>query len=144
MHKCYDDIASHISIPILHIAELTVDALLEKNISKVALLGTRYTMEDDFYKDRLIKRGLEVHIPNAEDRVFVHNVIYKELCHGIIREESRVRYLQIIEKLRDGGAEGVILGCTEIGLLVAQSDTDVPLFDTTAIHAERAALYSIR
>lgn len=143
MHKIAPDIQKNINIPILHIAEATADELDKKNIKKVALLGTKYTMEQDFYKNKLVDRGIEVIIPNDEDRAEVNRVIYEELCLGNIVSLSKKRFLDVMEKLAKEGAQGVILGCTEIGLLVQQKDTDIPLFDTAAIHAERAALKSI-
>lgn len=143
MHKIAPDIQKNISIPILHIAEATADELNKKDIKKVALLGTKYTMEQDFYKNKLIDRGIEVVIPDDEDRVEVNRVIYEELCLGKILPLSKKRFLDVMEKLVKKGAQGIILGCTEIGLLVQQKDTDISLFDTAAIHAERAALKSI-
>ena len=140
MHKVAPDIQKNINIPILHIAEATADELDKKNIKKVALLGTKYTMEQDFYKNKIVDRGIEVIIPNDEDRAEVNRVIYEELCLGNIMSLSKKRFLDVMEKLAKEGAQGVILGCTEIGLLVQQKDTDIPLFDTAAIHAERAAL----
>ena len=141
MHKIAPDIQNN--IPILHIAEATADELDKKNIKKVALLGTKYTMEQDFYKNRLVDRGIEVIVPDEEDRAEVNRVIYEELCLGNIVPLSKKRFLDVMKKLVKEGAQGVILGCTEIGLLVQQKDTDIPLFDTAAIHAERAALKSI-
>lgn len=144
MHKVADQIQSKIGIPILHIAKVTADKLEETNIKKVALLGTKYTMEQDFYKKKLIERGIDVLIPNEDDRRIVNDVIYNELCLGIISERSKLSYLRIIDKLAESGAQGIILGCTEIGLLIKQSDTPIALFDTTYIHASRAAAYSIQ
>lgn len=143
MHKVSDQIQSHIKIPILHIAEATADELEAHGVKKVALLGTKYTMEQDFYKQKLYDRGFEVLIPQAEDRIKINDIIFHELCLGIVSEESRKVYLNIIDRLAQEGAQGVILGCTEIGMLVRQSDTPVPLFDTTPIHARRAALYAL-
>lgn len=143
MHKIAPDIQKNINIPILHIAEATADELDKKDIKKVALLGTKYTMEQDFYKNKLIDRGIEVVIPDDEDRAEVNRVIYEELCLGKILPLSKKRFLEVMDKLVEKGAQGVILGCTEIGLLVQQKDTDISLFDTAAIHAERAALKSI-
>jgi aspartate racemase len=144
MHKVAGQIQKNISVPILHIADVTADELEKHGIQKVALLGTKYTMEQDFYKKKLLDRGIDVLIPDASERLFINDVIYNELCLGIIREESKRAYLRIIEKLVNSGAQGVILGCTEIGLLVKQSDTSIPLFDTTYLHAHRAALDSIK
>jgi len=143
MHKIADDIAKAISIPILHIADMTANELKLNNIDKVALLGTKYTMEQDFYKARLIEQGIDVIVPNADDRLMINDTIYQELCLGIISEESKAKFLHVIDSLAEVGAQGVILGCTEIGLLVQQCDTPVKLFDTTLIHAEKAALFSI-
>lgn len=143
MHKIAPDIQRRITIPILHIAEATADELEKKNIKKVALLGTKYTMEQDFYKNKLVERGIEVIIPNAQERAEVNRVIYEELCLGTILPESKKKYLEIIERLGKEGAQGAILGCTEIGLLVQQQDTEIPLFDTAAIHAKRAAMKAI-
>ena len=143
MHKVAPQIQSKIKIPILHIADLTAEELLKRSIKKVALLGTKYTMEQDFYKDRIIEKGIEVLIPDDADRILVNQTIYEELCLGVISPVSKKTFLEIIDKLAAQGAEGVILGCTEIGLLVNQQDTEVPLFDTTFIHAISAALYAI-
>lgn len=143
MHKVIDQIQRGLHIPILHIAEVTAVELKSQEIHKVALLGTKYTMEQDFYKSKLIEKGIEVLIPEAGDIAKINTIIYDELCCGIITEESRRIYVDIIKKLSKDGAQGVILGCTEIGLLVHQNDTTVPLFDTTFIHAKKAALYSI-
>ena len=145
MHKVAPQIEENISIPILHIADATAEKLLEEKISKVGLLGTNFTMEQEFYKGRLTdKFAIDVVVPEEEDRLKVHNIIYQELCRGEIKESSRAEYIRIIDKLRNQGAEAVILGCTEIALLVQQQHTDVPLFDTTAIHAEAAVRFAIR
>lgn len=139
MHKVAAEIQAEISIPILHIADATAITLKDAGIKKVGLLGTRFTMEQAFYKSRLTDRfGIEVLVPDGDDMSEVHNIIYNELCAGIIRDESREIYLSIIDKLSEQGAEAVILGCTEIALLVEQVHTQVPLFDTTRIHAEQA------
>jgi len=139
MHKVAPEIEANINIPILHIADATADEIKAKGMSKVGLLGTRFTMEQNFYKGRLNRyHGIEVIVPAAADREIVHNVIYNELCIGKSSEESRKEYVRIIESLAEQGAEGVILGCTEITLLVQQQHTTVPLFDTTKIHAKKA------
>ncbi len=143
MHKVAPQIQEKISIPILHIAEATTQELKNKGISKVALLGTKYTMTQDFYKSIITENNIEVLIPNKSDIEFVNSVIYDELCLGVISDQSKKEFLRIMNSLVEQGAEGVILGCTEIGLLVKQEDTDIPLFDTTFIHATKAALYSI-
>jgi aspartate racemase len=139
MHKVVNQIQNRISIPILHIADATADELLKNNIKKVALLGTKYTMQQDFYKSKLLERGLQVYIPNEEDIELINSVIFKELCMGILSEKSKDDFLRIIQYLADQGAEGIILGCTEIGLLIKQEDTGIPLFDTAYIHAKRAS-----
>ena len=143
MHKVAPKIQSHISIPIIHIAEATADELIKWGISRVALLGTKYTMTQDFYKDKLLKAGIDVVIPDSTGIETVNDIIYKELCLGIISEESKKKYLEIIDRLAEQGAQGVILGCTEIGLLIQQTDTSLPVFDTTQIHAIKAAELSI-
>jgi aspartate racemase len=143
MHKVIDIIQRDINIPILHIAEATAAELMKQGIKKVALLGTKYTMQQDFYKSKILETGIEVIIPREEDIDLINSTIYDELCLGIINQNSKHEFLRIIQALSNEGAEGIILGCTEIGLLVAQTDTSVPLFDTTLIHATKAALLSI-
>ena len=143
MHKVADQIQSKISIPILHIAEATADELHINNISKVALLGTKYTMQQDFYKSKLLERGLQVFIPEEEDVELINSVIFNELCMGVISEKSKEDFLRIIQYLADRGAEGIILGCTEIGLLINQADTAIPLFDTAYIHAIKASQFAM-
>lgn len=144
MHKMAKEVRDSISIPLLHIADPTGEAIKALGITKIGLLGTKYTMEHDFYKGRLTGEfGLEVIIPDEADRQTVHDIIYNELCLGIIKEGSKKKYQAIIEKLRAQGAEGVILGCTEIMLLIQQADTDLPIFDTTRIHAETAVEQAI-
>ncbi|ELS8947007.1 aspartate/glutamate racemase family protein [Vibrio fluvialis] len=139
MHKVAPEIEAQISIPILHIADATAKQLQQDGIKRVGLLGTRFTMEQVFYKGRLQQQfGIDVLIPDAEQRQQVHRVIYEELCMGTIRPESRAQYVEIVEDLHRRGAQAVILGCTEIALLIQQHDTDVPLYDTTKIHAEQA------
>ena len=139
MHKMADKVEAAISIPLLHIADATAEAIKAKGLRKVGLLGTRFTMEEDFYHGRLVeKHGLEVLIPAADDREVVHRIIYDELVLGEIKSESREAYKRIIEKLIVTGAQGIILGCTEIGLLVKEEDSRVPTFDTTTIHAVAA------
>jgi aspartate racemase len=139
MHKVADAITRRCTIPLLHIAEPTARAVRERNIRRVALLGTRFTMEQDFYRDRLEAEGLEVLVPEATDRHEVHRIIFEELCLGDIRAQSRDSYRRIIDRMVSRGAEGVILGCTEIGLLIQPDDVTAPLFDTTSIHACAAA-----
>jgi len=144
MHKVVNQIKEKISIPILHIAEMTAEKILEKRLKNIALLGTKYTMEQDFYKSKLIEKGINVIIPDKNDIEIINEVIYDELCLGTINSDSKKKFLEIVDKLRSKGAEGIILGCTEIGLLIKNEDTDVPLFDTAIIHAEQAAIYSIK
>lgn len=144
MHKVVNQIKEKISIPILHIAEMTAEKILEKGLKNIALLGTKYTMEQDFYKSKLIEKGINVIIPDKNDIEIINEVIYDELCLGTINSNSKKKFLEIVDKLRSKGAEGIILGCTEIGLLIKNADTDVPLFDTAIIHAEQAAIYSIK
>ncbi len=144
MHKVVDIIQRRISIPILHIAEATAEVLKQEEIHRVALLGTKYTMQQAFYKDILVNQGIEVLIPKESDIEIINSIIYQELCLGIISEASRREYLRIIDELAWQGAEGIILGCTEIGLLVGQADTNIPLFDTTFIHTTKAALYALQ
>lgn len=139
MHKVASDIEQSINIPLLHIADATAEALVKDGVKKVGLLGTAFTMEQDFYKQRLIETyGLEVVIPNETDRKLVHDTIYNELCLGNINDASRQEYLRIVNELARSGAEAIILGCTEIGMLINQEHTNVPLYDTTAIHAAKA------
>jgi aspartate racemase len=144
MHKVAPEIEASIKIPLLHIADATAETLVKEGITKVGLLGTAFTMEQDFYKGRLTKNyGLQVLIPTEKDRKIIHNVIYHELCLGSIMPDSKAEYLRIINALAAQGAEAVILGCTEIGMLVNQRDTNVTLLDTTVIHAEKAVEYAV-
>ncbi|HSW75192.1 MAG TPA: aspartate/glutamate racemase family protein [Candidatus Saccharimonadales bacterium] len=144
MHKMANEVASQIAIPLLHIAEPTAQAIKAKGIKKIGLLGTKFTMEQDFYKGWLQNAGLEVVVPNEADRQIVHSVIYDELCQGVVKDTSRQEYSRIIDGLKAEGAEGVILGCTEITMLVKQKDSSLPVFDTTRIHAEVAAEQAIQ
>ncbi len=144
MHKLADDVQREIQLPLLHIADATAAKIKAANIQTVALLGTRFTMEEDFYKGRLLRDyGLNVLIPDSGERQHIHDVIFDELCVGRIKRDSKQHYLDIMARLQDRGAEGIILGCTEIGLLVQQPDTSVPLFDTARIHAEAAVAYAL-
>lgn len=144
MHKVADAVEAASQLPLLHIADPTGAAIRAAGLRTIGLLGTRFTMEQDFYRQRLIQRhGLEVLVPHADERETVHRVIYEELCLGRIREQSRQHYRRIIASLAARGAQGVILGCTEIGLLIGPDDVDVALFDTTALHARAAALASL-
>lgn len=138
MHKVAPQVEAAVSIPLLHLADATAQRIQAAGADTVGLLGTAFTMEQDFYRGRLAQQGLTVLTPEAEDRAIVHRVIYEELVLGIVREESRTEYLRIIDELAAHGAQGVIEGCTEIGMLVQQAHTRVPLFDTTAIHAQAA------
>jgi aspartate racemase len=138
MHLFAERIEKTISLPVIHIARATAKEIEKKGFRKVGLLGTKFTMEMDFYKDKLKESGIEVIIPNEEDRAFIHKTIFEELGKGILKEETKARYLSIIKHLTDSGSEGVILGCTEIPLLIKQSDTKTPLFDTALIHSKAA------
>jgi len=134
-----DEVSAAVRIPLLHIADPTAERIRARNIKTVGLLGTAFTMEQDFYKGRLQRKfGLEVVVPEADDRALVHRIIYDELVRGRIEKASRDAYRAVIERLVAGGAQAVILGCTEIMLLVKAQDSAVPLFDTTRIHAEAA------
>lgn len=143
MHKVAGEVAAAVSVPLLHIADMTADELDYAGIATVGLLGTRYTMEQDFYTGVLEKRGIAILTSDEKDRELVNRVIFDELCLGEIRDDSRAEFLRVIDDLAVRGAQGVILGCTEIGLLVHPEDTDVPLFDTTLIHARGAALKAL-
>ncbi|HDR15643.1 MAG TPA: aspartate/glutamate racemase family protein [Desulfobacteraceae bacterium] len=144
MHKNAGFVAEHINIPLLHIADAAAAEVKGRGIKSVGLLGTQFTMEEDFYKGRLAeKHGLEVLVPDRKTREEVNRVIYEELCRGVIRPESRNFYRDVVEKLAERGAGGIILGCTEIGLLVKQEDSPVPVFDTTEIHASAAVRYAL-
>lgn len=144
MHKVADQVADAIGIPLLHIADATAARVKASGIRTIGLLGTRFTMEQQFYTGRLEQNGLTVLVPDAEDRAFVHGTIYEELCLGRVNPESRREFLRIIDALREDGAEAVIEGCTEIGLLVGQEHTQVPLFDTTRIHACEAVAEAMK
>ena len=144
MHKVAADIEAAISIPLLHLADATAGRVRASGISTIGLLGTKFTMEQDFYRGRLEQQGLSVLTPGSEDREIVHRVIYEELCLGKVLEGSRKEYLRIIDRLAAAGAQGVIEGCTEIVMLVQQEHTQVPLFDTTAIHALEAVALALR
>jgi aspartate racemase len=138
MHKVAKEVQAEVGIPLLHIADGTAHALKASGVTKVGLLGTGFTMEQNFYKGRLVEHGLDVVIPNQIQRELVHSVIYQELCLGLVEPGSKRAYLEIIDSLAVDGAEAVILGCTEIGLLIEQADTSVALFDTTKIHVDTA------
>lgn len=145
MHKMAEDVAANINIPLLHIVDVTAEKIVSLGLKRVALLGTKFTMEQDFCRGRLEEKyGLDVVIPNEADRQIVHNMIYQELCIGEIKSSSREQLKMIIKRLSDNGAQGIILGCTELPLLIRPEDCPVPLFDTTAIHAEAAVDYALR
>ena len=144
MHKMAEEVQQSIGIPLLHIADATAEVIKARGLRRVGLLGTRFTMEEDFYRGRLVKKhALEVLVPESADREIVHRVIYDELVLGRIEPASKVEYLRIIAGLAQAGADGIILGCTEIGLLVSQADSRLPLFDTTRIHALSAVQYAL-
>lgn len=144
MHKLADDVEAACDLPLIHIADTTADAVCAEGITRVALLGTAFTMEQPFYRERLEEHhGLDVIVPEAEDRAEIHRVIYEELISGQIFDQSREAYREIIARLVEQGAQGVILGCTEIGLLINQADSDVPVFDTTELHALAAVEFAL-
>jgi len=144
MHKVAPEVQAAVNIPLLHIADATATQLLADGITKVGLLGTAFTMQQEFYKGRLTKEfGIEVLVPNDEQQAMVHGVIYQELCLGKINLDSKQKYLEVIQDLYNQGAQAVILGCTEITLLVQKKDTQVPLYDTTAIHAQSAVAVAL-
>lgn len=143
MHKMAKEVQASLSIPLLHIAEVTGNKAKEAGLKKVGLLGTMFTMEHAFYKETLLDQGIETIVPEKEERESVHHIIFDELCKGIILPESKKTYIRIIEKLIDQGAEGVILGCTEIPLLIKQEDSSIPLFDTTFLHAKAAVSFAL-
>ncbi|WP_339660295.1 aspartate/glutamate racemase family protein [uncultured Polaribacter sp.] len=144
MHLCIDAVRDVVKIPVIHIADATSKEIIKKQLKKVALLGTKYTMEKTFFTDVLKSFGIEAIIPNQEERDIIHNIIYDELASGIISPPSKEKYIKIIERLLKNGAEGVILGCTEIPLLIQQEDVFVPVFDTTKIHATAAFNFSTK
>ena len=141
MHKVAEQVQAATSLPLIHIADATANAIKQQGLTKIALLGTQFTMTEDFYKQRLIDAGLQVLIPDTDARAEVHRIIYDELCQGQLLDSSRQYYQQVIESLAKQGAEGVILGCTEIGLLIKQVDSSIPVFDTTTIHAAAAVQF---
>ena len=145
MHKMARDIENRVGIKVLHIAEVTGEKIIKKGIKKVGLLGTKFTMEQDFYKKVLKEKfDINVVIPDENEREIVHSVIYNELCKGIINSDSKKQYINIINNLASNGAEGVVLGCTEIPLLIKQADANIPVFDTTTIHAVSAVEYALK
>ncbi|SHG18401.1 aspartate/glutamate racemase family protein [Ornithinibacillus halophilus] len=144
MHKVIEQIEGKVNIPILHIADATAELINQQGLQKIGLLGTKYTMEQDFYKSRIEEKEIEVITPAKAEREMINDIIFHELCHGEIRESSRKNYINVIERLIEQGAEGIILGCTEIGLLIKPEHSRVPLFDTTEIHARKAVEEAIR
>ena len=138
MHKVADTVAEALTVPLLHLGDTTAHAVRRAGLSTVGLLGTAFTMEQEFYRDRLASHDLTVLVPDADDRALVHRVIYEELCLGVVRPESRAAYVAVIDRLAAAGAEGVVLGCTEIELLIDQDDVDLPVFPTTRLHVEAA------
>ena len=143
MHKVADRVQAAVGIPLLHLADATAQAVTQAQVRTVGLLGTAFTMEQDFYRDRLAAAGLEVLVPPADDRAEVHRIIYDELCLGLVLEDSRQVYREVIGRLVAAGAEGVVLGCTEIELLVSAADSPVPVFPTTRLHVEAAVAWSL-
>lgn len=144
MHKMAEDIQNRINIPILHIADATSRKILEKNIKRVGLLGTKFTMEEDFYRKRLKEKyGIDVIIPDDKGRETIHNIVYDELCLGVAKQSSKQMIKRVIENLITEGAKGIVLGCTEIPLIIKQEDVKVPVFDTTEIHAKAAVDFAL-
>jgi len=143
LHKVAPAIECAVAIPLLHIVDPTADAVTRAGVSKVGLLATGFTMEAAFYADRLRRHGLEVIVPDTEDRARVHRIIFEELCLGQVRNESRCTYQDVIDRLAARGAQGVILGCTEIAMLISPADSALPVFDTTELHAEHAAAWAL-
>ena len=144
LHKVADEVQNHLNVPLIHIASVTADALRKDGIQKTALLGTRFTLEQDFFTTKLKERGIEVLIPSENDRAIINNVIFGELCLGEISERSKKEFLRIVEELAKLGAQAAILGCTEIGMLIGQNDTKVPLYDTTVVHAKSAVAFALQ
>jgi aspartate racemase len=143
MHKIADEVQAAVQLPVIHIAEATATVIQQKQLRKVALLGTRFTMELDFFRSKLTAKNIETIIPELSDREFIHRTIFEELGHGIVNAETKKRYQSIIAQLAEQGAEGVILGCTEIPLLIQPGDVTIPTFDTTAIHADAAVEFAL-
>jgi aspartate racemase len=144
MHRMAGDVEKAVRIPLLHIADATARAVKASTSRRPALLATRFTMEQEFYKGRLRDRhGIEVIVPDETGREVVHRIIYEELCRGEVKEQSKAAYLELVDRLRAAGADGVVLGCTEITMLISQSDLDIPVFDTTRIHAETAMDFAL-
>ena len=143
MHKIAPEVQARIDVPLLHIADITAQAILAAGLTKVGLTGTRFTMEEAFYKERLAEHGVECVIPKQEERDEIHRIIFSELCQGLINADSKQRFLACMASLEQRGAQGVILGCTELPLLVNQCDTSLPLFDTTRLHAMAAVNFAL-
>lgn len=144
MHKVADDITSVIDVPFIHIIDATADAIHQQGISQVALLGTAFTMSEPFYRDKMAKQGIDCLVPTEQEQALIHQIIFDELTLGVVNESSKQAYLHIIERLIQTGAKGVVLGCTEIGLLITQADVCVPVFDTANIHAMAAAKFILQ
>ena len=143
LHKVAPQVQSRIRVPLVHIAEAAADELRENGITRVGLLGTKYTMTQEFYRDKLTARGIDVLIPEGEDIDLVNRVIFDELCLGVVKPDSKAEYLRVIAELAARGAQGILLGCTELGLIVSAADVSLPLFDTTVIHAKKALELSL-
>ena len=141
MHKISGLFLENVNIPFLHIADMTAEEIIQENIKKTGLLGTKYTMSEDFYKAKLIEKGLNVIVPEKNEQDIINEIIYEELCKGVIKENSRKKYMEIINTMIRNGMEGIILGCTEIGLLIKQENVSIKIFDTTLIHAKKAVEY---
>jgi aspartate racemase len=144
MHKVSEILLQDVNIPFLHIADMTANETIKENLNIVGLLGTNYTMSEDFYKSKLIKKGIDVIIPNEQDQTTINEIIYNELCKGIIKDSSRQEHIRVIDKMIKSGAQGIILGCTEIELLIKQKDILVKIFDTTIIHAKKAVEFALK
>ena len=144
LHKVAPQVQSRIRVPLVHIAEAAAEELLSKGITRVGLLGTKYTMTQEFYREKLTERGIDVLIPEGEEIDLVNRVIFDELCLGVVKEDSKASYLKVIANLQARGAQGILLGCTELGLIVSQEDVSLPLFDTTVIHAKKAIELALR
>ena len=143
MHKLAPEVSAAVDLPLLHIGDATADAILAAGVRTPLLLATRYTMEQDFYRGRLRERGIEARIPDADDRTVVHDIIYEELCRGVIDEDSKRAWLEIVAREVEAGADGVVFGCTEVGLLISPEDVSVPAFDTTLLHARAAIDFAL-
>lgn len=143
MHRVATEVADSVDIPLIHIADATAAVLRQDGIGRVGLLGTAFTMELDFYRARIEEQGIEVVVPELHDRQMVHDIIYQELCQGRVDDDSREVYLAIIERMRGADIDGIILGCTEIGMLLSQRHTDIRLYDTTEIHAQQAVIHAL-